>query len=56
MILRNRVFRNETVKYRSAILPEGLFADAQASRIHVAKRSDMCSVDMKVLRIADAQE
>ena len=40
----------------SAILPEGRFADTQESRINVAKRSDMCSVDMKVLRLADVQE
>ena len=40
----------------SAILQEGRLADAQDKRIHFAKRSDMCSVDMKLLLLADAQE
>ncbi len=40
----------------SAILQEGRFADAQETRIHFAKRSDMCSVDMILLRLADSQE
>ena len=40
----------------SAILQEDRFADFQESRFQVAKRSDMFSVDMKVLRFAVAQE
>ena len=39
-----------------AFLQGGRFADAQESSIHVAKRLDMCSVDMKVLRLADVQQ
>ena len=40
----------------SAILQQVRFADAQELSIHVANLSDMCSVDMKVLRLAHAQE
>ncbi len=40
----------------SAILQDGRFADAQESSIIVVKWSDMCSVDMKLLLLADAQE
>ena len=40
----------------SAILQVGRFADAQESRIHVAKRSVMCSFVMKVLRNPESQK
>ena len=40
----------------SAFLQEGRFANAQESRIHFPKRSDMCSFDVKLLRFSDAQE
>ncbi len=40
----------------SDILQECRYADAQESSIHIANLSDMCSVDMKVLRLAGGQQ
>ena len=47
LILRNRVFRLLTVRHEQRYPARGRFANARVSCIHVAKRSDMCSVDMK---------